>query len=147
MKRNRPEKINFKELTAGEIKTAEHQIIAEAQKECYHEELNSLKNKKLLQKSSTLLSLRPMLTDNLLCVRGRAAYSFLLFDSKHQIILAKKHHLPKLLIKDIHIRNCHSGRELTFNLLRERIWIIHAKLLIRKVLLNCTYCKQQRILP
>ena len=68
MKSNRPEKINFKELTAGEIKTAEHQIIAQAQKECYHEELNSLKNKKLLQKSSTLLSLRPMLTDNLLCV-------------------------------------------------------------------------------
>ena len=51
------------------------------------------------------------------------------------------------MIKDIHVRNCHSGRELTFNLLRERFRIIHAKSLIRKVLLNCSYCKRQRILP
>ena len=88
-----------------------------------------------------------MLTDNLLRVGGRVAHSLLPFDSKHQIILAKKHHLSELLIKDIHVRNCHSGRELTLNLLRERFWIIHAKSLIRKVLLNCSYCKRQRILP
>ena len=51
------------------------------------------------------------------------------------------------MIKDIHIRNCHSGRELTLNLLREKFWIIHAKSLLRKVLLNCSYCKRQKILP
>ena len=51
------------------------------------------------------------------------------------------------MIKDIHIRNCHSGRELTLNLLREKFWIIHAKSLFRKVLLNCSYCKRQKILP
>ena len=62
-----------------------------------------------------------MLTDNLLRVGGRVAHSLLPFDSKHQIILAKKHHLSELLIKDIHVRNCHSGRELTLNLLRERL--------------------------
>ena len=48
VKRNLPEKINFKELTVGEIKTAEHQIITQAQRKCYHEELNSLRNSKLL---------------------------------------------------------------------------------------------------
>ena len=147
MKRKRPEKINFKELTVDEIKTAEHQIIAQAQRECNHEELNSLRNNKPLQKTSTLLSLRLMLTENLLRVGGRVAHSFLPFDSKHQIILAKKHHLSELLIRYIHIKNCHSRRELTLNLLRERFWIIHPKSLIRKVLLNCSYCKRQRILP
>ena len=147
VKRKRPEKINFKEQTVVEIKAAEHQIIAQAQIECYHEEQNSLRNNKPLQKTSTLLSLRPILTDNLLRVGGKVAHSFLPFDSKHQIILAKKHHLSELLIKDIHVRNCHSGRELTLNLLRERFWIIHAKSLIRRVLLNCSYCKRQRILP
>ena len=44
-----------------------------------------------------------MSTDNLLHVGGRVAHSFLPFDSKHQIILAKKHHLPEVLIKDIHV--------------------------------------------
>ena len=147
MKRKRPEKINFKELTVDEIKTAEHQIIAQAQRECNHEELNSLRNNKPLQKTSTLLSLRLMLTENLLRVGGRVAHSFLPFDSKHHIILAKIHHLSELLIKDIRVRNCHSGKELTLNLLRERLWINHAKSLIRKVLLNCSYCKRQIILP
>ena len=94
-----------------------------------------------------MLSLRPILTENLLRVGGRVTHSFLPFDSKHQTILAKKHYLSELLVKDIYIRNCHSGRELTLNLLRERFWIIHAKSLIRKVLLNCSYCKRQRILP
>ena len=54
VKRNHPEKINFKELAVGEIKTAEHQKIAQAQRECYHEELNSLRNNKPLQKNQYL---------------------------------------------------------------------------------------------
>ena len=77
VKRNHPEKINFKELTV-----AEHQILAEAQSECYHEELNSLRNKKL-RKCNTLSSLRPMLTGDLFRVGGRAAQSFLPIGSKH----------------------------------------------------------------
>ena len=88
-----------------------------------------------------------MLTDNLLRVGGRVAHSLLPFDSKHQIVLAKKHHLSELLIKDIHVRNCHSGRELTLNHSTERFWIIHAKSLIKKILLNCSYCMRQIILP
>ena len=44
MKRKRSEKINFKELTVREIKIAEHQIIAQTQRECCHGELNSLRN-------------------------------------------------------------------------------------------------------
>ena len=64
VKRNLPEKIDFRQLTVGEIKTAEHQIIVQAQREYYHKELNSLRNNKLLLKNSTLSSLRPMLTNN-----------------------------------------------------------------------------------
>ena len=55
MKRKRPEKINFKELTVVEIKTAEHQITAQAQRECYHEELNSVRNNKPLQENQYLV--------------------------------------------------------------------------------------------
>ena len=139
--KNRPENINFRELTLGEIKTAEHQIIVQAQIKCYHEVPNSLRNKKLLLKTSAMLSVRPMLTDNLLHVRGR------LIQSKHQITFAKKHHLSGILLKDLHIRSYHPGRDLTLNFLRERFWTIHESIAFRKVLLNCSYCKQQRILP
>ena len=44
-------------------------------------------------------------------------------------------------------RNCHSGRKLTLNHLREKFWIIPAESLVRRILLNCSYCKRQRILP
>ena len=63
-KKKPPGKICFKELTVGEIKNAEHQILTGAQRECYHRKLDSLINYKL-RKSSTILSLRPMLTDDL----------------------------------------------------------------------------------
>ena len=43
MKRKHPKKINYKKLTVGKIKTAKHQIIAQAQTDCYHEELNTFK--------------------------------------------------------------------------------------------------------
>lgn len=108
--------------------------------ECYHEELNSS------TKIQYLVSLRPMLTGNLLRVEEVEVQPFLSFDSNHQINLSKKQHLSELLIKDIHIRNCHSGRKLTLNLLREKFWIIHANSLIRKILLNRSYCKRKIIL-
>ena len=60
----KPPRKNFRRLTVGEIKTAEHQIIVQAHREYYHKELNSLRNNKLLLKNSTLSSLRPMLTNN-----------------------------------------------------------------------------------
>ena len=68
-----------------------------------------------------------MFTDDLFREGGRVPQSSLSFDSKYHIILAKKHQLSKLLIKEIHIRFCHSREELSLNLLKELFWIIHAK--------------------
>ena len=75
--------MNFKELTVVEMKkkNTEHQILAEAQRENFHEELK-VKKQLTLQKSATLLSLRPVLTNNVLCVGERVAQSFLSFNSK-----------------------------------------------------------------
>ena len=98
-----------------------------------------------MPKTSNLLSLRLFLLDNLLRVGGRIVLSFLPFHSKHQIILPKNHPLSALLVQDAHVRNCHSGRDLT--LIREKFWIVHAKSLIRKALFDCHYCKRQRVLP
>ena len=77
VKRKRPEKKNLKELTVGEIKSAEHQIIAQAQREreCYHEELNSLGKNKLIQKTSTWLS--QTYVDRQFIACGRKSSSFI----------------------------------------------------------------------
>ena len=38
-------------------------------------------------------------------------------------------------------RNYHTGREQTLSLLRESVWIIKGKALVRKVIQNCSFCK------
>ena len=72
--------------------------------------------------------------------------SFLPFYLKRQIILPKNHPLLALLVQDTNVRNCHSGRDLSLGLIREKFWIVHTKSLIKKVLFNCHYCKRQRFL-
>ena len=140
------ETVDFKEMTVKEFCYAEDQIFLEAQRESCPNEINALTNNKTLPKTSNLLSLRPFLLDNLLRLGGRIGQSFLSFHSKHQIILPKNHPLSALLVQDTHVRNCHSGRDLTLSLIREKFCIVHAKSLIRKVLFDCHYFKRQRVL-
>ena len=87
---------------------------------------------------SNLLSLRPFLLDNLLRVgRGKE-----LVNHFYHFIQNIKLFYPKI----IRYQNCHSGRDLTLGVIREKFWIVHAKSLIRKLLFDCHYCKHQRVL-
>ena len=94
------------------------------------------------------MSLRPFVSDNLLQIsRGRwIGQSFLPFYSKHQIILSKYHPLSELLLQGVYVKNCHSGRNLTLSFIWKMFWIVDAKPLIRNMLLDCDYCKHQRVL-
>ena len=77
--------------------------------------------------------LRPFLSDNLLRIGERIGQTFRPSYSKHQIILSKNHSLSALLVQDVHVKNCHSGIDLTPSLIRETFWIINAKSLIKGV--------------
>ena len=95
-----------------------------------------------LSKDSKLLLLNPIVVDNLIRVGGRIGQSHLPFEQKHQILLTKEHFLSTLLVLDKHERNYHIGREQTLSLLRESVWIIKGKALVRKVIQNRSFCKQ-----
>ena len=95
-----------------------------------------------LSKRSKLLPLNPIVVDNLIRVGGRIGQSHLPFEQKHQILLTKEHFLSTLLVLDKHERNYHIGREQTLSLLRESVWIIKGKALVRKVIQNCSFYKQ-----
>ena len=116
-KKKLSETVDFNEMTVKEFCYAEDQIFLEAQRELYPKEINALAIKKPLPKTSNLLSLRPFLLDNLLRVGGQLDNHF--YHSKHQIILPKNHSLSELLVQDAHVRNCHSGRDLTLSHIRE----------------------------
>ena len=68
-------------------------------------------------------------------------------NSKNQIILSKDHYLSRLLIKEIHEQSAHVEREHALSLLRKHFWIVACRILIKKVLSNCIYCRPQFVKP
>ena len=129
-------------ITVKDIEQAEFEIFKEAQLECFQVEFRSLKKDVSLSKHSELLLLNPVVVDNLIRFGGRIGQSHLPFEQKYQILLTKEHFLSTLLVLDKHERNYHIGREQTLSLLRESVWIIKGKALVRKVIQNCGFCKQ-----
>ena len=69
--RNQPSNVNFNIFTVKEIEESINVIVCESQKEYYPREFNSLPMTKLVSKDSKLLSLHPLLIDNIIRVGGR----------------------------------------------------------------------------
>ena len=86
--------------------------------------------------------------DGLLCVGGRLTNAGGIAEaSKHPIILPKKNLLVDLIVKDIHARCGHSGREYVLSVLRRRFWVIDARASIRRVRSKCIDCKKRDTAP
>jgi hypothetical protein len=51
------------------------------------------------------------LIEGLLCVGGRLDQAPISDKAKHQVILPKNTHIPKLIIANYHLKAGHSGRE------------------------------------
>ena len=129
-------------ITVKDVEQAELKIFEEAQLECLPDEFRTLKKDISLSKHSKLLNLSPIVVDNLIRVGGIIGQSHLSFEQKHQILLTKEYFLSTLLVLDKRERNYHIGREQTLSLLRESVRIIKGKALVRKVIQNCSLCKQ-----
>ena len=69
--RNQPSNVNFKLFTVKEIEESINLIVCEFQKEYFPREFNSLSMTKLVLKDRKLLSLHPLLIDNIIRVRGQ----------------------------------------------------------------------------
>lgn len=53
-------------------------------------------------------------------------------------------YIIKLIITEIHKRNFHSGLHFTLNTLRQFIWLIHPRPLIKSVIHHCLVCTRDR---
>jgi len=85
--------------------------------------------------SSRLRRLEPIkLEDGLLRVGGRLQC--------HQIILPNDHTVVSLIVRHFHVISCHSGREHVLSLLRQHYWVIRGRLVVRRVLSDCMFCKR-----
>ena len=102
---------------------------------------------KLVSKDSKLLSLHPLLIDNIIRVGGRNKHANVPFKQKHQMIIHKNHPLSKLVIKHTHESNFHCGREQTLSILRNKYWIPNVRGLIRKIITDCLHCRKVSATP
>ena len=138
-KRKTGKVFDFTILTPEEVSNTEQVIYAIAQMQSFPQDYIKLSQGENLSNKSALLPLKPFFKDKLIRVGSRIGRAYLPMDSKHQVILNKSHPLSKIIVLQYHIRNMHSGRNLTMASTREKYWIISGKTLVRKVIHECSY--------
>ncbi|XP_043477349.1 uncharacterized protein LOC122508206 [Leptopilina heterotoma] len=127
-------------LTATELKIAEDRIMQLVQREEFEEEIKNAHAGKEISKSSTLNRLSPIYVAGMLRVGGRIENAAINDNKKHPIVLPKKHIVTRLLIREYHEKNLHSGVNTTLYALRSKYWIIDGRSLVRNVLHSCIRC-------
>ena len=134
--------ILFDPITDSELSQAELEIVRYVQHKAYSEKIQTLSNKKQLQKFSSLIRLDPFLDDGLPRVGGRLKHASLDYFVIHPIILPHLSPLTTLLIRDTHIKLAHAGRPHVQAKLREKYWVIKSNSAIRKFLSSSVTCKR-----
>ncbi|XP_063063815.1 uncharacterized protein LOC134456380 [Engraulis encrasicolus] len=94
--------------------------------------------------SSKLCRLDPVLDDSLLRVGGRLHRSAMPDDTKHPCILPTDSHISVLLLRHIHERSGHSGRNHMLSELHKKYWIKKGNSVARKVISKCVTCRRRR---
>ncbi|XP_067686975.1 uncharacterized protein [Haliotis asinina] len=107
MKEETAEPVN-KSLSSEILDRAEVAIIKHAQRQHFPEEMKRTEPKKNV--STRLRQLNPVLIEGILRIGGRLSQAEISFDAKHPVILPKKSHVTTLIIRDIHNRVGHLGK-------------------------------------
>ena len=101
-----------------------------------------------VSRGSPLAKLRPVLKNGLLVVGGRLSRSDSVpLIAKHPVILPRRHHVTRLVIREAHAAVGHEGRDHTFWRLRERFWVIGAGPEIRRLIRSCVVCRRVNARP
>ena len=92
------DKENFcKRLSVENLNKAEFEIFREGQLESFAIEFDNLLNNQTITNKSKILSLTPILVENVIQVGGRVEKLDMLYYCKHQIIVFKSHHYQSWL--------------------------------------------------
>ena len=121
-------------LHLQEIEAAEHHIVKEVQGNSFSQEIRILESEKELAERNRLTALNPFLDqEGSLRVGGRLGKINIAPKTKHTQILPRNHQVTKSLIDWTHRRNGHVGPEHVLSLLREKYWILAARIAINKL--------------
>ncbi len=134
-----------KELESTEVHRASLFWIGRMQKECFTDALAALKGNRPLDKKNRLRDLLPYLDEEgLLRVRGRLEHSGMSEETKHPLIIPRKHCLTKLLVLQVHESAHHAGPDWTLYHLRQKYWILMGRRTVVAALKSCLVCRRWR---
>jgi len=133
----------YGELTTDELHLAMQKLIFTVQQMEFATEIKSINSSNQVQSSSKLKQLFPYLDAcGILRVGGRLQHSSLSEERKHPVILPSQHHFTTLVIRDCHLRNLHSGFQLTWSTLQQQYWILRGRDTVRHLIRKCVVCRR-----
>ena len=97
-----------------------------------------------VSKSNSVYKLDPFLKRGLLRVGGRLSKMNIPDEMKFPILLPYKSHVTTLILRDIHVKLAHAGRNHVLAQLREKFWVIHANSAVRQLISKCVTCRKLR---
>ncbi|GFU34433.1 hypothetical protein NPIL_626691 [Nephila pilipes] len=133
------------ELTAEELQKAKDYWILNVQQQCFHVEMEALKNNRPLPTTSKIARFNPFLKNNQIRLGGRLQFAPLSTDVRHPLLLEGNHPFVLLLIKNTHVRLHHLGTRIVLSELRSDFWILRGRQAIKKVLHQCLPCKLSKL--
>ena len=128
-------------IDTHEIQIALTQLFSLLQREQFEAKINTMRISGRFPKNHPLAPLNPFLdNDGLLRVGGRLLHSELPETAKHPVLLKANHHVVTLLVTHTHAEFLHGGTQMTLAKLRENVWLIRGRDVVRHVIRKCITC-------
>ena len=114
-------------VDAPQLQRAEDSLIAHVQEQRYPDELSALREGKEVPSSSSIRNLGPSLVNGLIVATGRLTNAHLPSRTKEPPIIPHEHPIAEMIVRFMHERTAHSGREYVVAELRRKYWIAESQ--------------------
>lgn len=131
-------------ITRDHIKSAQDHIYRLIQENSFSSELKALRDNRPVSKGSPIFHLNPFLdTYGVIRIGGRLQEANLTYAQRHPVLLAPSR-VTNTLIRHFHLETLHGVPQATLALLRDQIWLIHARNNVKEIIRKCVTCARQR---
>ncbi|XP_052268588.1 uncharacterized protein LOC127869969 [Dreissena polymorpha] len=128
-------------VNANELRCAEKLLLRHCQATEYNDEKISLKSR--MCRITLVKQLRLFIdSDDIIRCCGRINKAPLSEMTKFPILLPKKHHITRLIVRDAHITHLHSGVNATVTHIRQKYWIPAIRQCVQTVVRKCVTCRR-----
>ncbi|UYV75610.1 hypothetical protein LAZ67_13000736, partial [Cordylochernes scorpioides] len=118
-------------LQLSELEDAEKGIWKTGQQQVFSSRGDSINGLMIIRDDFGLIRIKSKL------IERDDEYSF-----RYPILLPTKHHVVTCLIREFHLKHCHTGVQILSAKLRENYWILNSRRSIRSVVSQCARCRR-----